>query len=338
MSQRKLSRQQRWRVEKVQAERIKRAEKREQTDQRQLAEGEYGPEQLGRVVAHFGRNMEVEGTDGVRHLCHLRANLDTLVTGDRVSWREASDGSGVVEARLERYSTLERPDARGRLKSVAANIDRIMIVFAVEPEPHPFLIDRYLVAAEATGIAPALVLNKMDLLDKHHMLHALASRYRTLGYPVIGASTRRDGGLEDLIAAMDDTTAVFVGQSGVGKSSLIDALLPDESLAVGELSVDTRKGRHTTTTARLYHFSQGSGALIDSPGIREFGLGHLDEQEVENGFIEFRPWLGHCRFRDCRHRQEPGCAILAAAERGEILPERLESFRRIVHELNAPPR
>lgn len=338
MSQRKLSRQQRWRVEKIQAERAKRAEKREHLDQHQLAEGAYGPEQTGRVVAHFGRNMEIEGEDGIRHLCHLRANLDSLVTGDHVSWREAADGSGVVEARLPRHSTLARPDARGKLKSVAANIDRIMIVFAIEPEPHPFLIDRYLVAAEATGIAPALVLNKIDLLDDQHALHDLATRYSALGYPVIGATTRGERGLEALMASLDGTTAVFVGQSGVGKSSLIDALLPEESLAVGELSIDTRKGRHTTTTARLYHFAHGNGALIDSPGIREFGLGHLDEQQVENGFVEFRPYLGHCRFRDCRHQLEPGCAILAAAVRGDIRPERLESFRRIIHELNAPPR
>lgn len=337
MSQRKLSRQQRWRVEKVQGERARRAEKRGQRDRRQLAEGAYGDEEVGRVVAHFGRHLEVEDSEGLRHRCHLRANLDALVTGDRVSWRRASDGTGVVEARLERTSTLERPDARGQLKSVAANIDRIMIVFAVEPAPHPFLIDRYLVAAEATGITPALLLNKIDLLDDDHPLHALADRYRALGYAVIGASVRREGGLEALEATLYDTTAVFVGQSGVGKSSLIDALLPDQALRVGALSPESRKGRHTTTTARLYHFSRGGGALIDSPGIREFGLGHLDERRIEAGFIEFHPFLGHCRFRDCRHRQEPGCAILAAAERGDIAPERLESFRRIVDD-SAPSR
>lgn len=336
MSQRKLSRQQRWRIEKVQSERARRAEKRERRDRRQLAEGEYGDEEPGRVVAHFGRHLEVEDSEGLRHRCHLRANLDPLVTGDRVSWRRAADETGVVEARLERTSTLERPDARGQLKSVAANIDRIMIVFAVEPAPHPFLIDRYLVAAEATDITPALVLNKIDLLDDEHALHALAARYRALGYAVIGACTRHAGGLAALESALSDTTAVFVGQSGVGKSSLIDALLPEQTLRVGELSRDSRKGRHTTTTARLYHF-RGGGALIDSPGIREFGLGHLDERRIEAGFIEFHPWLGRCRFRDCRHRQEPGCAILAAVERGDIAPERLESFRRIVDD-SAPSR
>ncbi|MFC0269335.1 small ribosomal subunit biogenesis GTPase RsgA [Kushneria aurantia] len=332
MSQRKLSRQQRRRIEKTQGERARRAQQREAAD---TSDAAYGDEEPGRVVAHFGRHLEVEDSHGQRYRCHLRANLEPLVTGDHVSWRRGSDGSGVVEARLPRRSTLARPDARGRLRDVAANIDRILIVLAVEPEPHPFLIDRYLVAAEATGITPALVLNKLDLLGDDHPLHALAHRYRTLGYAVIGATTRREEGLTALAEVLLDVTAVFVGQSGVGKSSLIDALLPDAELRIGELSLDSRKGRHTTTTARLYHFREGKGALIDSPGIRDFGLGHLDEREIEAGFVEFRPYLGHCRFRDCHHRREPGCAILAAVENGDIAAERLESFRHIVDEVQA---
>ncbi|MFI0471561.1 small ribosomal subunit biogenesis GTPase RsgA [Halomonas sp. HMF6819] len=340
MSKRKLSRQQRWRVEKIQAERANRAQKRETDDSEKLAAGEYGAEQPGRVMAHFGRTLEVRDSNGAPVRCHLRANLEGLVTGDRVIWRAGQEGSGVVVAREEPDSVLKRPDARGLLKPVAANIDQILIVFAVEPAPHPNLIDRYLVAAEATGIAPVLVLNKTDLLpDDGGELGALLERYAGLGYPVVRTTTANDAGLTALREQLNGRTSVFVGQSGVGKSSLIDLLLPKESLRIGALSEDSRKGTHTTTTARLYTMNIDeveNGELIDSPGIREFGLVHLTEQEVTEGFIEFHPFIGHCRFRDCRHRQEPGCALLGAVEAGKIHPERFSSYRRILDSLSAP--
>ncbi len=273
--------------------------------------------------------------------CHLRANLEGLVTGDRVVWRAAEDAEGnvsegVVVARSERQNVLERPDARGQLKPVAANIDQILIVFAAEPAPHPNLIDRYLVAAEATGIAPVLVLNKIDLLpDSGGELRALLARYEALGYPVVTSTTAGEAGLDALLDRLSGRTSVFVGQSGVGKSSLIDRLLPDESLRIGALSKDSRKGTHTTTTARLYRLPTADDAeLIDSPGIREFGLVHLDERQVAEGFIEFRDFLGRCRFRDCSHRHEPGCALLEAVERGDIHPQRFASYRHIVDSLN----
>lgn len=331
MSKRKLSRQQRWRIEKIQAERQVRATKRDVHDSDALEAGEYTSEKPGRVIAHFGRSLDVaSGDDDVLHRCHLRANLDSLVTGDRVVWREASDGSGVVVARDARDNVLERPDARGQLKPVAANIDQILIVFAVEPPPFANLIDRYLVAAEATGIEPVLVLNKTDLLPADGgELGRLLARYQTLGYAVIEASTCRDGGLDALHRRLTGRTSVFVGQSGVGKSSLIDELLPDAVLRIGALSEDTRKGTHTTTTARLYRLPAG-GELIDSPGIREFGLSHLDEQQITDGFIEFRDYLGRCRFRDCRHREEPGCALRDAVEREAVSAERFASYRRIL--------
>lgn len=342
MSKRKLSRQQRWRIEKIQAERAKRAEQRDVKDSQKLAAGEYGPERPGRVIAHFGRTLDVQADgDGPTVRCHLRANLEGLVTGDRVIWRAAEDAEGnvsegVVVARSERQNVLERPDARGQLKPVAANIDQILIVFAAEPAPHPNLIDRYLVAAEATGITPVLVLNKIDLLpESGGELRALLSRYEALGYPVVATTTARATGLDALHERLAGRTSVFVGQSGVGKSSLIDRLLPDESLRIGALSKDSRKGTHTTTTARLYRLPTADDAeLIDSPGIREFGLVHLDERQVAEGFIEFRDFLGRCRFRDCSHRHEPGCALLEAVERGDIHPQRFASYRHIVDSLN----
>ncbi|WP_414499700.1 MULTISPECIES: small ribosomal subunit biogenesis GTPase RsgA [unclassified Zymobacter] len=334
MAGRKLTRQQRWRIDKIQAERNRRADKKEAA----LDEEAMGPEHRGRVIAHFGRTLEVEGMEeeavaGKRFRCHQRANLESLVTGDIVSWRELKDGLGVVVGRFDRHSTLERPDARGILKPVAANIDRILIVVAVEPVPFANLIDRYLVAAEATGITPALVINKTDL-PADPELDTLKARYQRLGYDVLPASVRQQHGLDVLREALKDLTTVFVGQSGVGKSSLINTLLPSEDIRVGALSEDSRKGTHTTTTARLYHFPAG-GDLIDSPGIREFGLGHLTEQQVTDGFVEFRPFLGHCRFRDCMHREEPGCALREAVAEGKIDLARFESYQRIIHSLTA---
>ena len=188
------------------------------------------------------------------------------------------------------------------------------------------------------NIEPVLLVNKTDLLEDNPELQremdALLAPYAALGYLQVRASSRR-GGLEDLQAALAGQVSILVGQSGVGKSSLVNALLPGVDLQVGPLSNQGDKGTHTTTTARLFHLPAG-GSLIDSPGIREFGLWHMQRDQVEWGFREFRALLGHCRFRDCRHEQEPGCAILEAAAAGRIHPARLDSYRHIVASLNTP--
>ncbi len=305
--------------------------------QRRNAHSADGAGQEGVVISRYGRHAAVLPPDfspeDKPHRCHIRATSDDVVTGDRVIWRPDTP-LGVVETRLDRLSAIHRPDARGRLRPVAANVDRIAIVIAPQPEPHTNLIDRYLVAAEHEGIQPLLMLNKLDLVNSNSPLDELLACYHDLGYDILRVSARSGAGLESLRDYFARHTTVLVGQSGVGKSSLVNLLYPSAEVRVGELSTQLAKGRHTTTAACLYRLPSG-GYLVDSPGIREFGLGHLDSRAVAEGFVEFRPWLGGCRFRDCVHLDEPGCAIRAAVEEGKISVRRYQSYRLIVAEDSA---
>lgn len=334
MAKRKVNRRQTWRIEKIQAERAARAERQDAQIESQLEGGNLGPEQHGIIISHYGKLVDVEaveGTDAGKIIrCHLRTHLGQLVTGDRVIWR-ASPDAGVVVAVKERSSELKRPNSHGELKPVAANIDAILIVVAVEPRAHANLIDRYLVAAELCGIEPVIVLNKTDLVDEvnSQWILPMIESYVEIGYKILYASTSTQYGLDELHTYLRDRTTVFVGQSGVGKSSLVNALLPGVDIKVGELSEASRKGRHTTTTARLFHIPEG-GDLIDSPGIREFGLWHIDPARLLDGFREFKPFIGHCKFRDCAHEQEPGCAFDEALESGAVSEQRFMSYKQIL--------
>lgn len=340
MSKRKLNRRQQWRIEKIQAEKTVRAEKKQRKLGEEVLGGELGAEQRGLIIAHFGQSLDVEALEGESKgeifRCFVRANIDALVTGDKVIWRPGTDNSGIIEARLDRESLLQRPDNFGQLKPVAANVGRILIVVAPEPTPFANLIDRYLVAAETTDIEPVILFNKSDLINEANkeFIHGLIDTYKELGYEVLLTSANDQASCAtELSEWLANHISVFVGQSGVGKSSLIRSILGDQTIRIGDLSENTRKGTHTTTTAKLFHLPSG-GQLVDSPGIREFGLWHITEEELLEGFIEFRPFIGYCRFRDCKHEKEPGCAIQQALEYGKISETRMQSYRHILSTLD----
>ena len=292
----------------------------------------------GRIISHFGQHVDVEtlatGDDHRVVRCTLRANLPQLVTGDLVVWTDDGADGGVITALGQRRNFFGRPNSDGRLKAIAANIDLVLVVFASSPTPHVSLIDRYLVAIEQLGLQAVLVLNKLDLLSGEDLqvLDNMLSTYEDIGYPIHKVSAEDGLGIANLDLALSNKTTILVGQSGVGKSSLVNKLNKDSLADVGALSETWDRGTHTTTTSALYHMAGFD--LIDSPGIREFGLAHISPQQVFDGFVEFRPLAGSCKFRDCAHSTEPGCAIQAAVESGQISLERLESYFRIIDSLD----
>lgn len=292
--------------------------------------------QNGLIIAHYGRTLLVEGEDGREVNCAARRSATHAVCGDEVHWREEGDG-GVVLAVLPRRTILARPDQRGALKALCANIDQIVVVgaapnIAAGPDAGERLhIDAYLAAAEMLGIDALLLINKTDLLPAtaRTSLDDSVAPYRSAGYPIITASTRSLEGMDELYARLDGRRSVLVGQSGVGKSSLSKVLLPDRDIRIGALSQGDGKGRHTTTVSLLFHLPAG-GDIIDSPGVRGFRLGKVEPETLAAAFRDFRPLLGHCRYRNCRHLQEPDCALVQAAESGRLSRERLQSYRTLL--------
>lgn len=281
----------------------------------------------GQVVASFGRSYRIELADGTLIECATRGKRSDIACGDRVNIQHSGDNSGVVESILPRTTLLYRSDAH-RQKLIAANVTQAVIVVAPVPSFYDDLISRCLVACEHAGIAPLIVLNKTDLPQSAAAWNALAV-YRTLGYRVIGICAKQD--IAPLGELLENHTSVLVGQSGMGKSTVVNKLVPDAMLRVAETSLALDSGKHTTTGARLLHIN-ASSHLIDSPGLQAFGLHHLSAEDTAQAFVEFRAWLGQCRFRDCTHRMEPGCAIDRAYAEGHIAAPRLASYRLLVEE------
>ncbi|MDR2637534.1 MAG: ribosome small subunit-dependent GTPase A [Zoogloeaceae bacterium] len=297
----------------------------------------------GLVVAAYGRQYRIELENGEILPCCTRGKKSEAVCGDRVRVREEKTGQarqGVIESVAERKNLFYRSNAF-RQKLIAANVDQVLLVVAAMPAFSTDLLERCRIAARQQGIESLILLNKRDLADRLPAARESLASLRETGAVILEIAAREAEPTAALLAPyLAGKTTLLAGQSGMGKSTLINALLPWARAATGEISTALDSGKHTTTSACLYRLagSTDAGCLIDSPGLQEFGIAHLSLADLEAAFPEFHPYLGHCRFRNCRHRQEPGCALSAAASAGALPPARLELFQRLAEEVRGGDR
>ena len=286
----------------------------------------------GRVLAVHGLSCTVEDADGREVQCATRRLLKTLSTdqrhvvaaGDRVMFRTVASGEGVIE-RVEPRRTVLARSSKGRQHVVVANVDQVVIVgSAAEPHLKPHLIDRFLVSAHHSNLWPIVCINKVDLVEPASLMPT-AGVYAQMGYPVVLASARSGIGIERLRRLLAGRVSVLAGQSGVGKSSLLNAVDPVLNVRIGAISRETEKGRHTTTTARLYPLHAG-GHIVDTPGIRQLELWDVIPAEVAGYFRDLRPYLSRCRFPNCTHTHEEFCAVKDAVADGRLDVRRFESY------------
>lgn len=318
MSKRRISKQQSARIQKAQAN-----YRQNNAIVESLARKE------GLVLSRFSRHAEIEDQQGNRIQCSIRPHIDSLVAGDRIIWQTEGEKGGVVVSRYPRQSVLGRPDKRGEFKPVAANITQVVVVIAAKPKLTWSLLDSYLVMTEELGLETCIVLNKADL-HCETLQKELLTCYQALGYRILLTSQKDNQGYDLLKEALAQQISVFVGQSGVGKSTLIAGLLPKETkVQIAAISKNTEFGSHTTSNSRYYHLPSG-GALIDSPGIRELGLWHMPMTQIAQGYREFKPLISQCKFRNCNHRDSTECAIIKALEEGRLAQKRYDSYLKII--------
>lgn len=292
----------------------------------------------GRVITRYGSEVIIETDTGEQVRATTRRKLEHVACGDYVEWQPEEQGNASVTAILPRNNVLSRPDFRGKLKNIAANIDVLVVVSSWRPAPQFEMLDRYLIAAHRLPCAILIVMNKSDLqaeLATPEQTTCL-QEYRDIGYDVVHVQARTPdsenvgdkAGIQALLPHLAGKTAAFVGQSGVGKSSIIAQLMPEQDIRIGTIG-DTGEGRHTTTAAHLYHVPEqlvAGASLIDSPGVRDFSLPPLEASDLQQGYPEFTAFAGQCRFNNCTHQHEPGCVIKAQAEQGTIPKYRYQRY------------
>ena len=317
-----LTRKQKWRIDKVQSEKIARATRASIKAESELDEND--KEYTGKVITRYGQRQLVETKNGEIFQCFSRQNIGFSVAGDEVLFQKTKQGEAIVTAIYPRRNELQRKD-----KLIAANVDQLWLVIALEPHYEFDLIDRYLIMAENSKLPIGIVINKIELSKNEKQLNEDFEHYINLGYEIHSLSVKSGINVDTFKEKLVNKSHIFLGQSGVGKSSLINSLIPDLELRVNEISIKSKLGKHTTTNTTLYHIPSG-GDLMDSPGVREFQLDNLSEEQIVRGFREFKALSDKCRFRNCRHINEPDCAIKVALENGDISNNRYESYLNIL--------
>lgn len=317
-----LTRKQKWRIDKVQSEKIARAGKAASKVESQLDKDEI--EHSGKVITRYGQRQLVENEQGRVFQSVSRQNIGLSVAGDRVLFQKTKHDEAIVTAIYPRDSELKR---QGKL--IAANIDQLWLVVALEPHYEFELIDRYLIMAENSKLPIGIIVNKIELSSDEKTTNKDFMHYKSLDYDVHFVSVKNQTNLDTFKEKLVNKSHIFLGQSGVGKSSLINSLIPDLELRVSEISNKSKLGKHTTTNTTIYHIPSG-GDLIDSPGVREFQLENLTELEIKSGFKEFKALSSECRFRDCRHINEPNCAVKDSLDQGKISNNRYQSYLNIL--------
>ena len=316
-----LTRKQKWRIDKVQSDKIARADKAASKAESELDDEK---EYQGIVITRYGQRQLVEDENGIVFQSVSRQNIGFSVAGDKILFQKTKHDDAIVTAIYPRDNELKRQD-----KLIAANIDQLWLVVAIEPHYEFELIDRYLVMAENSNLPIGIIVNKIELSTNKSKTENDFLNYQSLGYDVHFLSVKKQTNLDFFREQLVNKSHIFLGQSGVGKSSLINSLIPNLQLRVNEISSKSKLGKHTTTNTTIYHIPSG-GDLIDSPGVREFQLDSLTELEIKSGFKEFRALSDACRFRDCRHINEPNCAVKESLDQGKINPNRYQSYLNIL--------